>query len=64
LLADGADGVLTFTDAGRVAHGRAAAGVAPVRSAARAALPGENYDALLRLLTDLVDGLDRTSKSH
>jgi len=64
LLADGADGVLTLTDAGQVAHGRAAAGVATVRSAVRAALPGESYAALLRLLADLVDGLDRTSKSH
>ena len=65
LLADGVDGVLTLTDAGQVAHGRAAAGVAPVRSAVSAALPEENYVTLLRLLADLVDGLDRTSKpSH
>ncbi len=63
LLANGAAGVLTLTDAGHVAHGGAAAGVATVRSAVRAALPGENYDTLLRLLADLVDGLDRTSKS-
>ncbi len=65
LLADGADGALTLTDAGQVAHGKAAAGVATVRSAVSAALPGENYATLLRLLADLVGGLDRTSKpSH
>jgi hypothetical protein len=64
LLAHGAAGVLTLTDAGRVAHVRAAAGVATVRSAVRAALPGESYAALLRLLADLVDGLDQKSKSH
>lgn len=63
LLADGAEGVLTLTDAGRVAHGRATASVASVRSAVSAALPGENYATLLRLLADLVDGLNRTSKS-
>jgi len=63
LLADGADGVLTLTDAGQVAHGSAAAGVATVRSAVSAALPGENYATLLRLLADLVDGLHRASKS-
>lgn len=63
LLADGADGVLTLTDAGRVAHGRAAAGVETVRRAVSAALPAENYATLLRLLADLVDGLDRTSRS-
>jgi hypothetical protein len=62
LLADGADGVLTLTDVGQVAHGRAAAGVATVRSAVSAALPGENYATLLQLLADLVDGLDRTSR--
>lgn len=56
-------GVLTLTEAGRVAHGRAAAGVATVRSAVSAALPGENYATLLRLLADLVDGLDPTSTS-
>ncbi len=65
LLADGVDGVLTLTDAGQVAHGRAAAGVATVRSAVSAALPEGNYATLLRLLADLVDGLDRTSRpSH
>ena len=63
LLADGADGVLTLTDAGQVAHGGAAAGVATVRSVVSAALPGQNYATLIRLLADLVDGLDRTSKS-
>ncbi len=63
LLADGADGVLTLTDAGQVAHGSAAAGVATVRSDVSAALPGENYATLLRLLADLVDGLHRASKS-
>ncbi|MEO5743842.1 MAG: hypothetical protein ABIQ53_04525 [Terracoccus sp.] len=62
LLADGGHGVLTLTDAGQVAHGRAAAGVARVRSAVSAALPEENYATLLRLLAELVDGLDRTSK--
>ncbi len=63
LLATDADGVLTLTDAGRVAHGRAAVGVGTVRSAVSAALPGENYATLTRLLADLVDGLQRTSKS-
>jgi len=63
LLAKGADGVLTLTDAGQVTHGRAAAGVATVRSADRAALPEDNYATLLRLLADLIDGLDRTAKS-
>ncbi len=63
LLADGAHGILTLTDAGHRAHGRAVAGVATVRSAVTAALPTENYATLLRLLSDLVDGLDRTSKS-
>ncbi len=63
LLANGVDGVLTLTDAGHVTHGRAAAGVATVRGAVSAALPGENYATLLRLLADLVDGLDRTSQS-
>jgi len=63
LLADGADGILTLTDAGQRAHGRAVAGVAAVRSAVTAALPTENHATLLRLLADLVDGLDRTSKS-
>jgi len=63
LLASGVDGVLTLTDAGHVTHGRAAAGVATVRGAVSAALPGENYATLLRLLADLVDGLDRTSQS-
>ena len=63
LLADGADGVLTLTDAGQVAHGSAATGVAIVRSAVSAALPGENYATLRQLLPDLIDGLDRTSKS-
>ena len=63
LLADGADGVLTLTDAGQFAHGGAAAGVATVRSVVSAALPGQNYATLIRLLADLVDGLDRTSKS-
>ena len=63
LLANGAAGVLTLTDAGHVAHGSAAARVATVRSAVSAALPGENYATLLRLLADLVDGLDRTSMS-
>ncbi len=62
LVAGGVDGVLTLTDAGQVAHGRAAAGVATVRSAVSAALPEEIYATLLRLLADLVDGLDRTSK--
>jgi len=62
LLADGVDGVLTLTDAGQVAHGRTAAGVATVRSAVSAALPEGNYATLLRLLADLVDGLDRTSR--
>lgn len=60
LVAGGVDGVLTLTDAGQVAHGRVAAGVATVRSAVSAALPEENYATLLRLLADLVDGLDRT----
>lgn len=59
----GPEGVLTLTDAGQVAHGRAAAVVATVRSAVSAALPGENYATLLRLLADLIDGLDRSSKS-
>jgi len=63
LLANGVDGVLTWTDAGHVTHGRAAAGVATVRGAVSAALPGENYATLLRLLADLVDGLERTSQS-
>ena len=63
LLADGADGVLTLTDAGQGAHGRATAGVATVRSAVTAALPAENYATLIQLLSDLVDGLERTSKS-
>lgn len=63
LLTDGADGVLTLTEAGQVAHGMAAGGVATVRNAVNAALPGENYTTLLRLLADLVDGLDRTSMS-
>ncbi len=62
LLADDA-GVLTLTDAGEVAHARAAACVATVRGAVGAALPGGNYATLLRLLADLVDGLDRTSNS-
>ncbi len=62
LLADGVDGVLTLTDAGQVARGRAAAGVATVWSAVSAALPEGNYATLLRLLADLVDGLDRTSR--
>jgi len=54
-----------LTHAGQGAHGKAAGGVATVRSAVSAALPGENYATLLRLLADLVDGLDRTSKpSH
>ena len=61
--ADGADGNLTLTDACHRAHSRAVAGVATVRSAVTAALPAENYAALLWLLSDLVDGLDRTSKS-
>jgi hypothetical protein len=61
-LTEGAAGVLTLTDAGSVAHGRAAAGVAAVRSAVSAALPVENYATLTRLLADLVDGLDRASK--
>lgn len=64
LLANGADGTLTLTDAGQVAHSTAAAGVATIRSAVSAALPGENYATLLRLLADVVDGLDRTSKSR
>ncbi|MEO9138614.1 MAG: hypothetical protein ABI345_06055 [Jatrophihabitans sp.] len=63
LLADGVDGVLTLTDAGHVAHGRAAAGVGTIRRAVSAALPGENYATLTRLLADLVNGLDRTSRS-
>jgi len=63
LLADGADGNLTLTDAGHRSHSRAVAGVATVRSAVTAALPAESYAALLRLLSDLVDGHDRTSKS-
>jgi len=63
LLANGADGVLTLTEAGHVAHGKAAAGVATVRGAVSAALPGEKYATLLRLLADLVDGLDQTSRS-
>ena len=63
LLADGGCGFLTLTDAGQGAHIRAAAGVATVRSAVTAALPAENYANLLRLLADLVDGLDGTSKS-
>ncbi len=63
LLEVGAEGVLTLSDAGRVAHGRAAASVATVRSAVSDALPGENYATLLRLLADVVDGLDRASKS-
>ena len=62
-FADDADGLLTLTDTGHVAHGRAAAGVATVRSAVTAALPAENYATLLRLLADLVNGLDGTSKS-
>jgi hypothetical protein len=61
LLAKGADGVLTLTDAGQVTHGRAAAGVATVRNAVRAALPEDNYATLLRPLADLIDGLDRTA---
>lgn len=65
LVADGVDGMLTLTDAGQVAHGRAAAGVATVRSAVSVALPEDNYATLLQLLSDLVDGLDRTLKpSH
>lgn len=63
LLTDGLAGVLTLTDAGHIAHGRAASGVATIRSAVRAALPGQNYATLTRLLADLVNGLDRTSKS-
>jgi len=47
LLADGGDGVLTLTGAGQIAHGSAAAGVATVRSAVSAALPGENYATLI-----------------
>lgn len=61
LLADSADGVLTLTDAGQVAHDAAAAGVATVRGAVTAALPGEGYATLVRLLADLVDGLDQAS---
>ncbi|MEP6979924.1 MAG: hypothetical protein ABJA16_04080 [Nakamurella sp.] len=57
LLVDGADGFLTLTHAGQLAHDGAAAGVATVRRAVRTALPGENYPTLLRLLADLVDGL-------
>lgn len=63
LLAKGADGILTLTDAGQVTHRRAAAGVATVRRSVKAALPGDNYATLLRLLADLVEGLDPTSKS-
>ena len=63
LLANGGDGVLTLTDAGQGAHRSATAGVATVRSAVTAALPAENYATLIRLLADLIDGLDRTSKS-
>jgi len=63
LLADGADGVLTLTEQGRIAHGRAATGVATVRSAVSAALPGKDYAILLQLLADLVDGLERRVKS-
>jgi hypothetical protein len=63
LLTEGAAGVLTLTDAGSLAHGKAAAGVAAVRRAVSAALPGENYATLIRLLADLIEGLDRTSQS-
>ena len=63
LLAKGADGVLTSTDAGQVTHDRAAAGVATVRSAVRGALPEDNCATLLRLLADPVDGLDRIAKA-
>ena len=60
VLANGADGALALTEAGHVAHSRAAARLATVRGAVSAALPGENYTTLLRLLSDLVDGLDQT----
>ncbi len=63
LLTDGGDEVLTLTEAGKGAHGRASAGVATVRSAVTAALPAENYATLLQLLADLVDGLDGTPTS-
>lgn len=63
LLADGVDGFLRLTDAGQVAHGGAAAGVATVRGAVTAALPAENYATLLQLLADLADGLDGILKS-
>lgn len=63
LLAEGADGALTLTDTGLSAHGRAAAGVATVRTTVSVALPAENYATLLQLLADLVEGLGGTSKS-
>ncbi len=63
LLSGGGDVLLTLTDAGQGAHASAAAGVATVRSAVTAALPAENYATLLQFLAELIDGLDRTSKS-
>lgn len=63
LLASGVDGVLTLTDAGHATHDSAAASVETVRSVVSAALPGENYATLTRLLADLVDGLVRASKT-
>jgi len=65
LLIDGPDGMLTLTHAGVAAHATAAAAVTKVRGAVSAALPAENYPTLSRLLSELVDGLERSRKlSH
>ena len=49
----------------QVAHGGAAAGVTTVRSVVSAALPGQNYATLIRLLADLVNALiGHRSRSH
>ena len=53
-----AEGVLRPTPAGATAHAGLAARVAEVRDRVRAALPGDDYPALVGLLTRLVDGLD------
>jgi hypothetical protein len=51
------DDRVALTDGGAAAHARLAERVGEVRGLVRAALPGDDYVTLVRLLAQLVDGL-------
>ncbi|MBJ7595746.1 MAG: winged helix DNA-binding protein [Candidatus Dormibacteraeota bacterium] len=59
-VVDGRDGALALTPAGLSAHADAGARVATVREAVATALPADDYPTLIRLLGQLIDGVERS----